>query len=111
MKNKKKQDFEKYYDYHVWGHKSLYEFIEEKAKKYSKNVAITEGEIEGTYEMLENEINNYAVRMSEDGIQKDDKVVIQLPNCIEFVFIIFALFRIGALPVLALANHRKIEIK
>ncbi|MGQ0416559.1 hypothetical protein ACT4UL_15350, partial [Bacillus sp. HC-TM] len=35
-------------------------------------------------------------------MKKEDRVVIQLPNIIEFFEICFALFRIGALPVFAL---------
>ncbi len=44
------------------------------------------------------------------GIKKEDRVVIQLPNIIEFFEICFALFRIGALPVFALPSHRSSEI-
>lgn len=111
MNNIKRLELENFYDREVWGHHTLDEYIEEKARIYSKNIAIIDGEIKVTYKKLVKEINNYASRMSADGIKERDKVVVQLPNCIEFVFVIFALFKIGAIPVLALANHRKIEIK
>lgn len=42
--------------------------------------------------------------------QKNDRVVVQLPNVIEFFEVCFALFRIGALPVFALPSHRHSEI-
>ncbi len=111
MNNIKRQELENFYDQRAWVHYTLDEYLEEKAKRYSKNVAIIDGELEVTYETLIQEAKNYAGRMVADGIKKGDKVVIQLPNCLEFVFVIFALFKIGAIPVLALANHRKIEIK
>jgi 2,3-dihydroxybenzoate-AMP ligase len=44
------------------------------------------------------------------GITKGDRVVVQLPNIAEFFEVIFALFRIGALPVFALPAHRETEI-
>ena len=37
-------------------------------------------------------------------------MVVQLPNIAEFFEVIFALFRIGALPVFALPAHRETEI-
>ncbi|HVV14356.1 (2,3-dihydroxybenzoyl)adenylate synthase [Amycolatopsis sp.] len=39
-----------------------------------------------------------------------ERVVVQLPNIPEFVPLLFALLRIGALPVLALPAHRESEI-
>jgi 2,3-dihydroxybenzoate-AMP ligase len=39
-----------------------------------------------------------------------DRVVVQLPNVAEFFEVIFALFRLGALPVFALPSHRSSEI-
>ncbi|MYS46291.1 AMP-binding protein, partial [Streptomyces sp. SID5998] len=44
------------------------------------------------------------------GIGRGDRVVVQLPNVGEFVEVVFALFRIGALPVYALPAHRDTEI-
>ncbi|MFD9905444.1 (2,3-dihydroxybenzoyl)adenylate synthase, partial [Streptomyces sp. NPDC059063] len=43
-------------------------------------------------------------------ITAGDRVVVQLPNIAEFFEVIFALFRIGALPVFALPAHRETEI-
>jgi 2,3-dihydroxybenzoate---[aryl-carrier protein] ligase len=39
-----------------------------------------------------------------------DRVVVQLPNIPEFLYLCFALFRLAALPVLALPAHREHEI-
>ncbi|HDD0428227.1 TPA: AMP-binding protein [Staphylococcus aureus] len=111
MENHKIIELEKYYDENVWKHKTLDEYLEGKVEQYSKNIAVIDGDIEITYEELSEEINNYAIEMQRDGIKENDKVVIQLPNCLEFIFVIFALFKIGAIPVLTLAKHRKIEIK
>jgi 2,3-dihydroxybenzoate-AMP ligase len=44
------------------------------------------------------------------GIASGDRVVVQLPNRIEFAYMLFALVRLGALPVLALPPHREHEI-
>lgn len=109
MENHKIIELEKYYDENVWKHKTLDEYLEGKVEQYSKNIAVIDGDIEITYEELSEEINNYAIEMQRDGIKENDKVVIQLPNCLEFIFVIFALFKIGAIPVLTLAKHRKFK--
>ncbi|HEY1178917.1 MAG TPA: AMP-binding protein [Phytomonospora sp.] len=44
------------------------------------------------------------------GIGRGDRVVLQCPNSPEFAVVVFALFRIGAVPVFALPAHRHAEI-
>lgn len=111
MNNILKKELENFYDQEVWGNYTLDEYLEEKSKLYPQNLAIIDGDIKITYETLTKVIKNYANRMVSDGIKEGDTVIVQLPNCLEFVFVIFALFKIGAKPVLTLANHRKLEVK
>ncbi|MYV67542.1 AMP-binding protein, partial [Streptomyces sp. SID2131] len=51
-----------------------------------------------------------AAGLAARGIGAGDKVVVQLPNVAEFLEVVFALFRLGALPVFALPAHRESEI-
>ena len=44
------------------------------------------------------------------GVKKGDKVIVQLPNRISLVTSLFALARIGAVPIMALPAHREAEI-
>ncbi|NED90235.1 (2,3-dihydroxybenzoyl)adenylate synthase, partial [Streptomyces sp. SID11233] len=44
------------------------------------------------------------------GIGRGDRVVVQLPNCAEFVLLWFGLQRLGAVPVHAMPAHRRREI-
>ena len=44
------------------------------------------------------------------GVRSGDRWVVQLPNSVELVVTCLALFRLGAIPVLALAAHRTAEI-
>ncbi|NLU78247.1 (2,3-dihydroxybenzoyl)adenylate synthase [Micromonospora sp. HNM0581] len=60
------------------------------------------------------ELNERADRLAAGlvalGIRASDRVVVQLPNTPDFVVTCVALFRIGALPVLALPAHRRAEL-
>ncbi|WP_370594956.1 (2,3-dihydroxybenzoyl)adenylate synthase [Streptomyces griseoviridis] len=63
-----------------------------------------------TYRELDERADRLAAGFLARGIRKGDRVVVQLPNVGEFVEVVFALFRIGALPVYALPAHRETEI-
>ncbi|WP_157869233.1 AMP-binding protein, partial [Streptomyces atriruber] len=64
-----------------------------------------------TYEELDRRSDRLAAGLLARGIGKGDKVVVQLPNIAEFFETVFALFRIGALPVFALPAHRETEVR
>ncbi|GAA3184197.1 (2,3-dihydroxybenzoyl)adenylate synthase [Streptomyces ramulosus] len=63
-----------------------------------------------TYRELDEAADRMAAGFAARGIAKGDRVVVQLPNVGEFLVVVFALFRIGALPVYALPAHRDTEI-
>ncbi|MFG3105017.1 (2,3-dihydroxybenzoyl)adenylate synthase [Streptomyces sp. NPDC048182] len=63
-----------------------------------------------TYRELDEAADRLAAGFLARGIGKGDRVVVQLPNTGEFFEVVFALFRIGALPVYALPAHRDTEI-
>ncbi|MFG3355926.1 (2,3-dihydroxybenzoyl)adenylate synthase [Streptomyces sp. NPDC048001] len=63
-----------------------------------------------TYAELDRRADALATGLAARGIGHGDKVVVQLPNVGEFLEVVFALFRLGALPVFALPAHRLSEI-
>ena len=65
-----------------------------------------------TYEDLGRRRAALARRLhGELGLRPRDRVVVHLPNLPEFVYLYFALQRIGVIPILALAPHRRLEIE
>jgi len=51
-----------------------------------------------------------ALNLLDAGLAPLDRVVVQLPNVVEFVFLYFALQKIGCVPIAALATHRFLEV-
>src|SRR5262249_25948283 len=51
-----------------------------------------------------------ALNLLDIGIKQLDRLVVQLPNKIQFVYLYLALQKIGAIPVMALPAHRYLEI-
>jgi 2,3-dihydroxybenzoate-AMP ligase len=63
-----------------------------------------------TYAELDERADRIAAGLRALGVRRQDRVVVQLGNEGAFVETVFALFRIGALPVFALPPHRRTEI-
>ncbi len=64
-----------------------------------------------TYAALIDEVERLAVGFVALGLGSGDRVVVQLPNIVEFVTVYLALNRIGAIPVMALRAHRHLEVR
>ena len=93
-----------------WKGETFGSMLRERAKKYGSRMALTGGDRNLTYAELDIQVDRLAAGFQKLGIKKMDRVVIQLPNIVEFFEVCFALFRIGALPVYALPSHRSNEI-
>jgi 2,3-dihydroxybenzoate-AMP ligase len=63
-----------------------------------------------TYAELDAAADRVAFGLRRLGIGRGDRIVVHLPNIVEFPAISFALLRLGALPVYALPAHREHEI-
>ncbi|MER5550664.1 (2,3-dihydroxybenzoyl)adenylate synthase [Streptomyces sp. NPDC002793] len=88
--------------------------LRERAAAHPDRVAVVDpapGRREWTYGELDERASRLAAGFTARGISPGDRVVVQLPNIAEFVEVVFALFRIGALPVYALPAHRDTEIE
>ncbi|PEI76248.1 (2,3-dihydroxybenzoyl)adenylate synthase [Bacillus wiedmannii] len=93
-----------------WLGETFGSLLRERAEKYGDEIAVVSGNMHMTYSELDKKVDRLASGLLNLGIKQEDRVVIQLPNIIEFFEICFALFRIGALPIFALPSHRSSEI-
>ncbi|MFF0224263.1 (2,3-dihydroxybenzoyl)adenylate synthase [Streptomyces sp. NPDC004629] len=80
------------------------------AAGHGGRVALVDGDRRWTYADLDTEADRVAVGLRRLGIGRGDRVVVQLPNCAEFLLVWFALQRLGAVPVHAMPGHRRREI-
>ncbi len=77
---------------------------------HGDRVALVSGSEQVTYSELMQRVDRLALHLLELGVQPLDRWVVQLPNIPEFVYLYFALERLGAVPIMALAGHRWNEI-
>ncbi len=97
--------------YNCIDHKTMNEWLREWTFKFGMNTAIIDEEIRYSYKELEFYVNKLANGLHSIGIKKEDKVIVQLPNSFEFVMSCFALFKIGAIPIIAVPGLMKKELE
>jgi 2,3-dihydroxybenzoate-AMP ligase len=93
-----------------WADITLYGMLLRSVAAAPDRIALVHGTRRLTYAELRIAIDRLAGRLIDLGFRPLDRVVFQLPNSIEFIIALFALLRIGVIPVLALPAHRCEEI-
>ena len=93
-----------------WEDRTIASAWEDCCRRYGTRVAVIDGEVRATYADVNGRAENLALNLLDLGIKPLDRLVVQLPNRIQFVYLYLALQKIGALPVMALPAHRYLEI-
>ena len=93
-----------------WEDRSIAAVWEEMCGRYAQRISVIDGDAAVTYEALNRIASNLALNLLDLGIRPRDRLVLQLPNRVHFVYLYFALQKIGAIPVMALPAHRYLEI-
>ena len=104
------EDAARYRRLGYWEDRPLGDAFQECFARHGPRPAvISPGEL-WTFSELAEGTERLALNLLDLGIGPRSPVVVQLPNCVEFVLLYFALERLGAIPLLALPGHREHEI-
>ncbi|KLL97001.1 enterobactin synthase subunit E [Rhodococcus sp. IITR03] len=98
-----------------WTNETFGEFLPARAARFADRTAVVGHDATGTwrritYRELDDASARIAAGLADLGVRKGDRVVLQLPNIVEYTEVLFAVFRLGALPVFSLPAHRASEI-
>lgn len=98
-----------------WTSETFGEFLPARAARFTGHTAVVGHDTTGswrriTYRELDDISARIASGLADLGVRTGDRVVLQLPNIVEYTEALFAVFRLGALPVFALPAHRASEI-
>jgi salicylate---CoA ligase len=81
------------------------------ADRRADATALVDGPVRLSYAELTARADALASRLVDDlGLERGDRIVVQLPNCWEFVVLTLACLRAGVVPVMALPAHRHHEL-
>jgi 2,3-dihydroxybenzoate-AMP ligase len=93
-----------------WEDRPLGRFFDDVCAQFSERVALVAGEERITYGQLASRAQRLALHFLHLGLRPRDRLVMQLPNVPEFVYLYLALQKVGVIPVMALSTHRYTEI-
>lgn len=98
-----------------WSEETIGSFILDRTARFASNTAVVGRNAHGdearwTYAELAEQADAAACRFLALGITPGDRVVVTLPNVVEYLAVVAGLFRLGALPVFALPTHREVEL-
>ncbi len=93
-----------------WEDIPLGRFYTDVFASHGDRVAMVSGGERVPYSLLGERVDHLARHLLEMGVVPLDRWVVQLPNIPEFVYLYFALERLGAIPIMALPGHRWNEI-
>ncbi|NQV57442.1 MAG: AMP-binding protein [Rhodospirillales bacterium] len=93
-----------------WEDITLNQMLEQSVEKYGSDEAIIVGDTRYTYRDIQENIERLAAHFAFIGLKTGQRVVFQLPNSAELVIALFALLKVGAIPVMSLSPHRENEV-
>jgi len=94
----------------LWSGDVLSQLIRPHAFSRGHKTAVTDSERSITYRELYVTSESHAYKLWDLGLRKGDRVVLHMPNCVEFFEVLFSLLRLGVIPVMALPLQRESEI-
>lgn len=94
----------------AWEGHSLGWYVDDWARRFGDREAVTDGRVRLSYRQLSDVSTHLARHLRRQGIQPRARVLVQFPNVIDFLVLLFALFKADIIPVLALPAHREFEI-
>lgn len=100
----------KYREKGYWEDRSIASHFADIFAKWGDRIAIIDGETQVSYRELDSRSTRLALNLWDLGIRPLDRLVVLLPNSVEFAYLYFALQKIGAIPIMALPSHRYREI-
>src|SRR4030042_3480608 len=104
------EDIERYSRFRWWLGITLGDMVDKAADLYPRKEALMDDRGKLTYAELHEKVDRLGIGLIHLGLEKEDVVLLQLPNWAEFVFSYFSLQKIGCIPVLLISGYRQLEV-
>jgi 2,3-dihydroxybenzoate-AMP ligase/mycobactin salicyl-AMP ligase len=106
-----KEFIDRYYEKRWWSGISLGEMLDRTCDLYPYKEALVAEGVRQTYRQLREWTDRAAIAFLELGIDKMDRVLLQIPNWAEFVYAYYGLHKIGAIPVMCIPRFSQREME
>ncbi|MEK9644253.1 MAG: AMP-binding protein [Alphaproteobacteria bacterium] len=101
---------QKYREKGYWEDRTIASHFADWFAEYAERTAIIDGDKTATYREVDERSTRVALNLLDLGFKPLDRVVVCLPNVIEFAYLYFAFQKIGVIPIMALPTHRYLEV-
>jgi 2,3-dihydroxybenzoate-AMP ligase len=106
---------ERYLREGYWRRETIAQAISAAARRHAAErpdaIAVADARRELGFTAMLHEAARVAALLESRGIGQGDRIIVQLPNCVEFVTLMLACAEIGAIPVMALPALRRAELE
>ena len=89
----------------------LHQILDESAKKYPDNIAIIFQDKKISYRELSKEVNSFASGLQKNGLAKNNRVAIYLPNIPQFIISYYGALKAGAIVTSICPLFKERELK
>lgn len=90
---------------------NLARLLSDSAAKYPDKPAVVFEGVPCTYRAFDREVERYAAMLHAEGVAKGDRVAIQLPKRMEFLFLHLAILSVGAITLPLNTDYRAEEVE
>ncbi len=104
------KDAEKYNKFRWWLGMTWGDVFDKATDLYPNKVRLVDDVARYSYREMRNNVDRLSASLLRLGIERGDRVLVQLPNWHEYLFSFFALQKIGAVVVMLIPRHSQLEI-
>ena len=104
------EEIKRYVKNGLWRNLTTCDLLDRNAEIFPDKVAVIDDISQVTWRELRYMSNRMAIHLNKLGVEYGDFFVLQMPNTVELMCMFLGLNRLGAIPVMCIPRHRKIEI-
>lgn len=104
------EEIKRYTSKGLWRNLTTSDLLDRNAEIFPDKLAAIDDATQVTWKELQQRSNRIAIHLKRLGVEYGDFFVLQMPNTVEFLYMFFGINKLGAIPVMCIPRHRKMEI-
>ena len=102
---------ERYLREGYWCAETISQAVSRSALAHPERTAVADASRTLTYAQLLEEARSFRDVLAKHGLRRGERIIVQLPNCVEFASLSLACFDLGVIPIMALPAFRRAELE
>ena len=104
------EEIKRYVSKGFWQNLTICDLLDRNAEILPNKLAAVDDATQVTWKELQYRSKRIAIHLKKLGVKYGDFFVLQMPNTIEFLYMFLGLNRLGAIPIMCVPRHGKIEV-